>query len=402
MSLTKLSAQYKKFIETYYHQIPNVTISKEKLRKINRCIWYCNISSELINDLQKYNSTDDSQCYPVNCDSEDEDSDSDSDSELSDNLLSVKYFKKGYCEYNVYRCGHCFYYIYMLSEIFDKLRQQNMIGSSDKETKEMINKITECPFCLDLAHSHRDTDQSYIYYQFNGLCCGTINLQNIIPKKYLHRLGSVFSAGDIIDTNGYRGLGLYIYDDNEFDKLKTEEYYSIITSYIASKYSYIKILNNLASVSFSGQPAFDKLHINYNTYVGCYGDTAFGDNNKSIKFDCVITKNNHTIHIFSTSDAIIKLSKNNFVKTIDRDIIVIISNTNVSFTNIKVKNNTLVIGPYDEIACAPILHYLNKKCGYDLKIELNNKEYMFIDQKFISICTKKDDNIAYKFEYNFE
>jgi hypothetical protein len=62
---------------------------------------------------------------------------------------------------------------------------------------------------------------------------------------------------------------------------------------------------------------------------GCYGDTSFGDNNESIKFDYCITKNNCAIYIFYIADAVIKLNKNNVIKTIDCDTIIITSKKSV-------------------------------------------------------------------------
>ena len=65
-----------------------------------------------------------------------------------------------------------------------------------------------------------------IWNQYSS-CCSTIVSKDTIPKIYLPYLTDIFEEGDVVDTEGYRGTGLYIFINNNFEEVELGEYYPL-------------------------------------------------------------------------------------------------------------------------------------------------------------------------------
>jgi hypothetical protein len=92
--------------------------TEDYLINIKRGRWYCNYTGKPIKELHRFNTTNN---YEVTIYSEDDDkySDSDDDENTESSHISEYFYNKGYNTYHVYKCGHCFIDIYIISGLFD-------------------------------------------------------------------------------------------------------------------------------------------------------------------------------------------------------------------------------------------------------------------------------------------
>lgn len=206
-------------------------LSDNEINKFNRVVWYCNNSQQPIPDLQKFNS-----CGEIlERDYED--------------IISHEYHKNGSTAYRVYPCGHAFNDINLLCMIFDHLFMVKPTEENHQKAKEIFNRMAE--ECLMCAHDDVDAGISVknIYGIFNGYpgACTTVHIKTTIPKRYLSLLikGGVYKEGDVVDTNGYRGLGIMICNGTEFEEVPRYEYYPKWSVDKLKKYGYRKLLSGL-------------------------------------------------------------------------------------------------------------------------------------------------------------
>ena len=361
--------RYDIFIEKFYPIAPRNNILSQELDNVKRCVWYCNFSGRLVPELQSHNTVN----HAVNDASSDDD----------DVYLSSVYLNNGYRDYNTYQCGHCVYLIYYLSTIFDYINSNynNMTivrknGMEMNYAKKLVDRLNACPICKNNTINRKN-----IYMINNDLHTGTIIVKNTIPKKYLHLLKSEFTEGDIVDTDGYRGIGLYIFFNKQFKKLNVDEYYAIIPKNITDKYGYITILKNLSNVSFNGKPEFDRLYITQNTFLAKCHDLSFEDNIGSYRFVKKIDFDGKIIHVFSTN-------KNNYQLTNIEPMIeslrydhccCILTNNNAEFVELCIDNDFIILP--NKLVHAGILNYLIDNTNLNLEITLNEKEKLIIKNK---------------------
>lgn len=185
----------KQFVEKYY---PLTSEQEHEPKEFNRIIWYCNLSETLIRELN------DVQVEPK-------------DEKSTADFI----YKEGYDHYRIYECGHLVLDTYLILSLFDNLNY----NWSPKWTLDQVEKLleqskTKCPCCAGLS------DNMYIIS--NSLCVGTVIVGDIIPKRYLKFLTSLYKKGDVVDCEGYRGTGLYMFDGIEFKQIRTESYYPMI------------------------------------------------------------------------------------------------------------------------------------------------------------------------------
>ena len=216
-------------------------ITHERIKGIGRLIWYCNTSGELIPSLnniigREVNSEDGNDEYD----------------DITNNLGS----------YRVYPCGHAFYnnmlheFLYSISLAswgwYSKgshnggfranIRLLDFVKALEKTSKycplcddqtftftninqsiynidfakELEKTSKYCPLCNDQTFTFKNVTQSerINMYNIDSGQGGTIVSARRIPKKYLTYIGQEFKKGDIVDTEGYRGIGLYIFNGN--------------------------------------------------------------------------------------------------------------------------------------------------------------------------------------------
>ena len=111
--------------------------------------------------------------------------------------------------------------IYLILSLYDNYNYH----WSPKWTLEKVEALlqqseTKCPCCGGFS------DNMYIIS--NRLCTGTAILGDIVPKRYLKFLTSLYQKGDVVDCEGYRGTGLYLFDGIEFKQIPTETYHPIV------------------------------------------------------------------------------------------------------------------------------------------------------------------------------
>lgn len=178
-----------KFIDKFY---PIASNNYEP--EISRRAWYCNCSGVYINELQ--------QKYQKNI--------------LwikEDKCVALTLYKGKYNKYRVYKCGHCIIDVYYLCNLFN---------AGVQNIEECIKSLVfKCPICEYLGNN---INNKYIVY--NLYSSGTIISNPIIPEKYLKFIKDDLHPGDVIDTKGYRGNGLYLFD-GEFEKVETDNCYPI-------------------------------------------------------------------------------------------------------------------------------------------------------------------------------
>lgn len=206
----------KKFADKYYPLKGNDAINPEETKRL---VWYCNYTGIFIPELQEK--------YGCQIDFKEED---------DENLcFELNLIKAGYTNYQVYPCSHCFLDVSLLCALYDNINFCWSPKFSEERAKQIINNLDKCPICNPVQKSvlkslnKNNYDEKLIpYIVSNELITGSVILRPIFPKKYIHHLADlhVFEEGDLVDVDGYRGIGLYILDDDgKFKQVKTGEYY---------------------------------------------------------------------------------------------------------------------------------------------------------------------------------
>ncbi|XWV26315.1 putative orfan [Tupanvirus soda lake] len=403
----KIADFFDKFIKKFYPITFRTKISNNELNTLKRCIWYCNISEEPIKELQKFNhlQDDSTECHnneEYNCEKSD-------NNKQYKKPLSLIYFEEGYNDYNTYKCGHCIYLIYYLSTIFDYVNSNysNMINlrknNKDEEYVEnILLNLHSCPICGGNSTNRKD-----MYIINNSMCTGTIIVKNTYPLKYLNKISSEFTEGDIIDTDGYRGLGLYILENGKFCKMNVGEYYAIIPKHLSNKYGYIKILKELSKCSYNNLPEFDELYITDSLFMNCT-ENSFHDVNKKYIFYDEMNFNEHMIYIFTTNKSLVTvietddtiilsngIGDNSVNVEIDKNqdcnkcTFALISEENVNVYYPYIKNNRIQI--CEDILYAKILKHIRMNSKYGFEFDLNSSEKLIYQNKKVHIINGTDE-----------
>lgn len=233
------------------------SISKDEIAKIDRLIWYCNISGNPIPELQCFNKSNMHLTYPI-----------------KKKCLSEQLYHEGATSYRVYGCGHAFLDIHVLCAIFDHSAYR-----SESLRKELVSTLSKgCLICSNVRTSSED--KGNVYGVSGSYVGGTVHIKTTIPKKMLPYLKGLWDEGQVIDTDGYRGIGLYILEAGEFVKVELGEYYPIWTVNRAKKFGYRRLLRGCM---WGNDPEFDKIELECDVVI--YHYEGFFYQNKAIKVD---------------------------------------------------------------------------------------------------------------------
>lgn len=219
---------FKTFLDNYY-SLPDTFTETIDLNNFPRALWYCNISGVLIPELQtKYS------------DLEIDLQDLEPEQSLASDFYQGKLTEVAYNKYRVFPCGHCILDVYYLSSLYDNMNFNWSPPFTIEKVEKCIQRLLEkCPICDTNVY-----DPDKVYLVSNRLTLGTVILKSIIPLKYLKYLSSIFEPGKVIDTDGYRGIGLYLLDDDQqFKKIPIENYYPIWSLKWLKKKGYAAYVN---------------------------------------------------------------------------------------------------------------------------------------------------------------
>lgn len=219
-------------------------LDEDQIKKIKRRVWYCNCSDLAIPELQKYNYEDEAKYDYVKTD-----------------IISCQFYEKGYKNYRIYENGLAFLDIHIVCMLFDYLYEHGRYHDYRQKDVDMIlDKINEdeCPFA---KIKNRKDMYKNVGIKSGGtlskLCFGvqgTILLKNYYCKEYIEHIADEFDDGDVIDTKGYRGLGIHIKIGSWFEPVDRREYYPIWPLRYLKKRGYLYYLNE------TEQSCFDELY----------------------------------------------------------------------------------------------------------------------------------------------
>ena len=200
-----LNIRFKKFVDTYW-PLPEIKnqMKVDDIINFKRQVWYCNCSKKFIPELQKFNECQISFEYKP------------------DKLLCSNYYKKGYTNYRVYKNGLAFLDIHIIGMLFDYFESPYI--TPKPKTEDLIKFIESLAYDNPFGNL---SNRNEMYNLFNNFNSGTVVLRSSIPVNVIKYIVSEYKDGDVIDTYGYRGVGLYIKDGNKFKKVKRNEYYPI-------------------------------------------------------------------------------------------------------------------------------------------------------------------------------
>jgi len=220
--------------------------------ELKRQVWYCNCSGNFIPELQRFNA------YPVTLNYK------------SNGLLCAEYYQKGYTKYRVYKTGQAFLDIHIIGMLFDYFENSYY---SPKPTQEDLIKCIESlagdsPFGNVVSRLD-------MYKKVNKFSVGTVYLRDVVPKNILRYIISECQEGDVIDTDGYRGIGLYIKDGDSFKKVNRHEYYPIWPLKFLKQRGYMHYLKN-TPCTYYDELLFEN-GISYNQY---HSPERFSDSKK--------------------------------------------------------------------------------------------------------------------------
>lgn len=261
-----LEPRFKAFLDQYW-PLPSVNtiLTDNDIKAFKRQVWYCSASGLFIPELQKYN------VYPIIL------------TYKQSELLCSKFYQQGYTNYRVYKTGHAFLDIHIIGMLFDYFI--NSYYSPKPTIEDMMKYINKLPDYENnpFVNTNNVLD---MYKLVTNFSTGTIYVRDtVIPKKAIKYIGSEFRDGDVVDTSGYRGTGLFIKDGNEFIPVDRREYYPIWPLKFLRHKGYIHYLKN----SFCQY--FDELKfengISFYPYLG-FGPTNLENHNDDKNFD---TKN---------------------------------------------------------------------------------------------------------------
>ena len=279
----KTEQNYKQFVEKYwcFSQLKGKTEASEvDLLNLERGQWYCNLTGKLIPELQKYNTVNDYKVtiqYTQEDEPEEQQNEDDEGNEESESKLSEQFYKKGYNTYHAYQCGHCYLDICVLSGLFDYINYpySSMIDLKKKGPQavnhyvenKLKNIYNQCMICGDDAKK-TEFNRLLIYNLCTDLDCGTIISRCVIPHNRLGAICHELTPGDVIDTGGYRGLSLYIYEGNKtFTKVQTEEYFPIWPIEWLKRRGYLYYLTEAPETCYDALPFGNNVQL----INGCHG-----------------------------------------------------------------------------------------------------------------------------------
>ena len=224
--MQNLEIQFQNFLDSVW-PLPPVSNppSPTEIRDLKRKIWYCNISGIYIPELQEYNN------FPV------------VEKMQSDDSIAARFYQKGYTAYRVYQNGQAFLDIQLASALFDYFCVPFYYPRPTKEQMQaQIERLrTDEPF--EQIPNSKDRPQFFdnrlkMYLLITSYIIGTIHLRPHIPEDALLYLSDEYQKGDLVDTVGYRGRGLWIFDGTcfilpkEFDSCRIGEYVPIPSEYL--------------------------------------------------------------------------------------------------------------------------------------------------------------------------
>ena len=371
---SELKIKYKIFLKKFYPlNQSKIKITKPDLLKLNRGIWYCNCSSFIIPELQRFNSKQ-NNIKKLN--------DNSNKNELS---LSEQYYNKGYNNYRTYLCGHAIIDIHYLSIIFDyvnsnfchmiKLRQQGGIHINEYVINQIANISTTCPICCNENNSRID-----MYKIDNRFVTGSVILRNIIPKKYLDQIMYEFTNGSIVDTEGYRGTGLYLLDDKKWIALELDEYYPIWNYDLLKKYGYVMLLANCSTNvnNFDKLEFFNDIYLLNNNYTINDNNTTCTINNcdgfYSTKLDKIMKEQNDWKISNYIIDSKYYLKKND-------NLLLKFKNKVVTFIKDKMDDHYIIPTPIKSVNLLNIIF----NSGFKFKVQISKFDYLYFFNQIIAI-----------------
>ncbi len=260
------SSNQQKFIDQYWPKVlemKSLSVTNEKkLHEYQRAQWFCNYSGKSVPALQEFNAVKDNKLLTarfttVDVDSNDEKKTKRLKKDISGPFDKLLQNQKYVSEYRVHECGHCFFDIALLCGVYDYLNfpyldpiKANSGGEAEIE-KFVIGKLkhllTKCGICGDYPKKSSDR----YYDELTSLDLGTIiRSHNVTPIKHLGAISTTLRIGDVVDTRGYRGHGLYIYEgilegQPTFLEVPCGEYYPIWPVYYCQLQGYQYYLNKL-------------------------------------------------------------------------------------------------------------------------------------------------------------
>ncbi len=233
MDSSLITKEFKQFVQRYWfltslksQNQPN----ESDLKSIKRSRWYCNLTGRSIPHLQKFNTRTNFD-VTIKEDSEDyDDHFSNEEKACASELL----YNGGYDSYHIFECGHCYIDIHVIAALFDYIESRHMpmiklkkMGEKavDDHVNEQLNSFFSKCFVCGGNRCH--DDRLSLYACSTILNTGTVFLPSrIIDKKNFGDICDELKWGDVIDSEGYRGTGLYIYEGNRsYSKVPCDEYY---------------------------------------------------------------------------------------------------------------------------------------------------------------------------------
>lgn len=132
-------------------------------------------------------------------------------------------YKNGYNSFRVFKCGHAFLNINLISGFFDRLKDP-------KRTLETV--FSQCVICTDKnTWDHKENKRLSMYGLGTVFDTGTILRPRMVMPEDFFCLGALaheLKVGDVLDVAGYRGTNLLIYEGkHQYLQVNTEEYWPI-------------------------------------------------------------------------------------------------------------------------------------------------------------------------------
>lgn len=296
------------FLKTNWNVIQSnypYAFDEEKIIKLRRNRWFCNLTEIPIAQLQKYNAIDDFRFF-LNNGEEFEKLEEDVQVQVQvQDCISNRLMKEDpkYCSFRVFDCGHCFYDVHLISAVLDKLNycydtsQQIRKNGTDAIVAHLNSSLSEVfGNCMCKNYKHNSNSKLNLYCRFNNFSCGTIILSDVITKCNLGAIIPELMVGDVVDINGYRGTGLIMYLGMKmFEYVYRFEYYPIWLLHWTELRGYFYYLNLGKDRFYCEGIDFRSLtgngYIRYEPFDPSFSDGC--DEFKYIQTDAEPTKNTH-------------------------------------------------------------------------------------------------------------
>jgi hypothetical protein len=269
---TSLSVRLRAFVERWWEELV-VTIPSPMdlkgaaaLRLFTRGRWFCNLTGELVPELQACNNV-----------TVDGGAAKEKKEECGDDRLSKQLYNRGFNSARVFPCGHAFIDVYLVSAIFEmvnssfshmhQLRARGS-GAIDAHVREQLDSLLrECTHC---KHNNRPIrffgdpealpwawpEHLKLYTLATNLETGSVITNPlVIQERHLDVVAREVEPGQVVTISGYRGMGLMIYKgDGEWIDVPREEYYPIWPLEYLKLRGYLYYLNNPIVGRFDGLP----------------------------------------------------------------------------------------------------------------------------------------------------